>query len=328
MALPVRLHRIDGARYAVPWSVFPLTPDPLRRPLTLGSTRLLMRSLQAVGFGRPDLMLVDQPLLEYLIRPIDPHRVIYRPTDINLDPLTRAAEDRIMRLASGVVATSGVVAGQLAARHPGQHFDVVENGVQTRHFIDAKRAWADRRGVVYVGALDSRFDWPTVIALAGTVPTERFDIFGPAATGHPELPANVRLSGSVDYADLPAVLSRYRVGLLPLNDDPTNSGRSPMKLYEYLAAGLNVVSRATAVTTAGPIGDAYCYQDADSANAVLAHALTSEPTGHGARAAAAMDWSARARLLLAASMVAPRSSHSLVGRPTSSIDQSAAPDPR
>ena len=110
-------------------------------PVTLGSTRLLMRCLQAVRvFGRPDLMVIDQPLLEYLIRPINPHRVLYRPTDINLDPQTRAAEDRFIPLASGVVATSGVVADALAQRHPDQHFTVVQNGCADSSFRGARCA--------------------------------------------------------------------------------------------------------------------------------------------------------------------------------------------
>jgi hypothetical protein len=96
---------------------------------------------------------------------------------------------------------------------------------------------------VYVGALDRRFDWPTVAGLARSAPTVRIDIFGPAASRPPSLPANVFLPGPVDYTDLPRTLARYRVGLLPLSDEETNIGRSPMKLYEYLASGLNVLTR-------------------------------------------------------------------------------------
>ena len=96
------------------------------------------------------------------------------------------------------------------------------------------------------------------------------------------------------------MLSRYRVGLLPLSDDPANDGRSPMKLYEYLAAGLNVLCRSTTALAASAIGDVHCYADGASAAVLLAGLLANEPTGQGALAAAAMDWSARARLVLQA----------------------------
>jgi hypothetical protein len=300
LAVPVRMHRIDGALFAVPWTVFPLTPDPIGRPFTLGSTRLLMRSMRKAGFGEPDLLLVDQPLLHYLVDPIGAAQVIYRPTDINLDPLTRAAEDKILTRVQKVIATSRVVADELAVRHPAVDYRVVENGAQISHFSGTDRDWGQRQGSVYVGAVDHRFDWPTIRELARHRPDERMDIFSPQPGNPPDLPDNVRVRGSIDYADLPQLLSGYRVGLLPLNDDPTNDGRSPMKLYEYLASGLNVVCRSTRAISARPLQDVHCYSDQHSAVTAFDAGLRSAPTGDGAAAAAQMDWPQRARLVLEA----------------------------
>ena len=300
MALPRKPRTIDGVRYTVPLSVFPLTPNPFGRPLTIGSTGLLRSALRRAGFTEFDLMLVDQPLLDYLIEPLGARRVFYRPTDLNVDRRTRAAEERLLGRADGVIATSGVVADALRARHPEQRYRVVENGAQISHFTAAETQWRDRRGAVYVGALDRRFDWPTVAGLARSAPGARIDVFGPFATRPPWLPANVLLAAPVDYADLPRTLARYRVGLLPLSDDETNSGRSPMKLYEYLASGLNVLTRATGPITARPLEDVHAYVDQESADAAYRLALEDEPTGDGAAAAREMDWSARARLVLAA----------------------------
>jgi teichuronic acid biosynthesis glycosyltransferase TuaH len=300
MALPRTPRRIDGARFTVPLSVFPLSPDPIGRPLTLGSTSLLRRALRRAGFTEFDLMLVDQPLLDYLIEPMGAHRVFYRPTDLNVDRLTRAAEERLLVLADGVVATSQVVSDALRVRHPEQRYRVVENGAQISHFSARHTQWGDRRGAVYVGALDRRFDWPTVAGLARSAPRVRIDIFGPAASRPPSLPANVFLPGPVDYTDLPRTLARYRVGLLPLSDEETNIGRSPMKLYEYLASGLNVLTRATGPITARPLHDVHAYVDQESADAGYRLSLENEPSGDGAAAAREMDWSARARLVLTA----------------------------
>lgn len=300
MAVPIRLHSIDGARYAVPWSVFPLTPDPLRRPLTLGSGALLMRTLRKAGFGSADLVLVDQPLLDYLIPAFGSRQVIYRPTDINTDPLTIAAEQRVMSRAQGVIATSAVVAEQLAARYPALPYHVVENGAEIGHFAGHPTPWQQRRGAVYVGALDRRFDFAAVAELAAAVPNEPIDLYSPTLVAPDALRANVRLLGPVDYADLPRTLARYRVGLLPLNDDPTNSGRSPMKLYEYLASGLNVVTRSTKPIATRGLLDVHAYPDRSAATAAYRSALADPPTGDGAAAAAEMDWAARALLVLEA----------------------------
>ena len=47
------------------------------------------------------------------------------------------------------------------------------------------------------------------------------------------------------YQSIASELHRARVGLLPLSASRENEGRSPMKLYEYLAAGLRVLARST-----------------------------------------------------------------------------------
>jgi len=299
MALPRRPRIVDGAKYTVPWSVFPLTPDPLGRPLTLGSTALLRKALRRAGLTTFDLMLVDQPLLDYLIEPMGAKRVFYRPTDLNVDRLTLAAEERMLAIADGVLATSAVVAAALAARHPEQHYRVVENGAEISHFAVEGPSWPDRRGAVYVGAIDRRFDWPTVLTLAGSAPEVVIDVVGPVTSRPAALPANVRLCGPVGYAELPNILAQHRVGLLPLSDELTNSGRSPMKLYEYLASGLNVVARATGPITAGGLRDVRTYVDQESADAAYRVALDALPSGDGAAAAQRMDWSQRARLVLA-----------------------------
>lgn len=308
MALPRRPRMVDGAKFTIPWSVFPLTPDPFGRPLTLGSTRLLRKSLRRAGLTAFDLMLVDQPLLDYLIEPMGAKRVFYRPTDLNVDRLTLAAEERMLRIADGVLATSAVVADALAARHPEQHYRVVENGAEISHFAGPGPRWPDRLGAIYVGAVDRRFDWPTVLGLARSAPQVLIDVVGPVTNRPAALPANVRLRGPVEYAELPKTLAQHRVGLLPLSDEPTNSGRSPMKLYEYLAGGLNVVARATGPISAGGLVDVRTYVDQESADAAYRGALDSPPSGDGAAAAAQMDWSARARLVLSecAAMSAPQ----------------------
>jgi teichuronic acid biosynthesis glycosyltransferase TuaH len=301
-AVPLKLHQIDGAQFAIPWSLFPLTPDPLRRPLTLGSTTLLRRQLGRAGLRDVDLMLVDQPLLQYLIDPIGAKCVVLRPTDINADPLTASVERRLLSRIHGVIATSHAVADNLAAQATGAPppMVVVENGVDLDHFQGSPTPWEQRRGAVYVGALDQRFDWTAVTELARANPLERIDLFGPAPARPTATPTNVTVRGPVPYEELPHLLGNYRVGLLPLNDYPTNRGRSPMKLYEYLAAGLTVVTRATASTTARGLADVRGYDTVAEAGERLRLALTTRPTGDGLDAAAEMGWPERARLVLAA----------------------------
>ncbi len=298
MSLPLRLQSIDGAHFAVPWSVFPLTPDPLAHPLTLGSTRTIRKSLIAKGFDQPELMFVDQPLLDYLIEPLAPQTVIYRPTDIVCGKLGEAAQMRVVKRAAGVVATSAVVEAELSREYPWKPSAVVENGVDIEHFVPGSTPWSARSGAAYVGALDGRFDWNTVAVIGRAHPTQRIDLYGPVAQSRPRLPPNVNLRGALPYEDLPSVLSTYRIGLLPLNHDPANDGRSPMKLFEYLASGLSVVARETSALSAHELADLQVYRTSETAPIVFGTALEAAPTPAGVAAAHEMGWPARAKRVL------------------------------
>lgn len=323
-AVPLRLHTRDGAAFAVPWSVFPLMPDPLPRPLRLGSGAVLRRRLAAHwrALGQDphrafDLTLIDQPLLDYLLDDLPVGEIVYRPTDVNVRPAQIAAEDRVLARCAGVIATSDVVAGAITARtattRPGLPVVAVPNGAQIAAFDVAGPAWADRRGAVYVGALDERFDWAAICAMALAVPTEPVSVHGPVTGPVPALPDNVTIHGAVPYEQVPALFAAHRVGVLPLSDHPTNAGRSPMKLYEYLAAGLRVVARRTPALAATPLADVALYGPAvagadqvrvddpatpAAAGRAYAQAHAQAPSGDGRLAAREMDWSVRAVLVL------------------------------
>lgn len=54
--------------------------------------------------------------------------------------------------------------------------------------------------------------------------------------------ANVHFTGPVEHSHLPALGSLFDVGLLPFRDTPLTRSASPLKLLEYLALGVPVVS--------------------------------------------------------------------------------------
>ena len=332
LAVPLRLRISDGAAFAVPWSLFPLMPDPLPRPLRLGSAALLRRRLashwRALGQDpdRPfDLTLIDQPLLDYLLDDLPVGPVVYRPTDVNVRPAQIAAEDRVLARCQGVVATSSVVATAITERlvQLDRTLPVVAvpNGAQIAVFEVDGPSWSERRGAVYVGALDERFDWAAVQEMAQAEPDEPVDVYGPVTGAVPALPGNVTVRGPVPYEQVPGLFATHRVGILPLSDHPTNAGRSPMKLYEYLAAGLRVVSRRTPALAAAPLADVTLYgttvqgttgnasagAPGPTAAAAYRAAHAAAPSGDGRTAAREMDWSVRAALVVdrARGMITP-----------------------
>lgn len=243
-----------------------------------------------------DAVLIDQPLLwDSSVRGMS-RRLVYRPTDLYPSGVKAQAQRRIVDAADGVVATSGGVLeglGTFAAPSI-----VLENGVDSERF--APEISEERPPVcVYVGALDARFDWRQLDAWALQHPTVRFLVAGPLPASPPKMPDNVELVGAVPHHALPGLLHRSRVGLLNLSDDPLNAARSPMKLNEYLAAGLTVVARETPVLQPDPNAGLLTYTGSSDAAIALERALASSSANiAGMRRAATESWDAKANQLL------------------------------
>ncbi len=104
---------------------------------------------------------------------------------------------------------------------------------------------------VYVGALDERFDFRAIQALALARPQWSIVLIGPRGGNQlwAAKLANVYFLGARPYEKIPGYLHHSSVALLPLSDHPANAGRSPMKIYEYGAAGLPVITVDTAELT-------------------------------------------------------------------------------
>jgi glycosyltransferase involved in cell wall biosynthesis len=117
----------------------------------------------------------------------------------------------------------------------------------------------------------------------------------------PSLPPNVYVMGKRPYFQLPQYLSGLDVCLVPFKNNPITHGASPLKLYEYLAAGRAVVST--------PVPDlpafetvVWCAEDVPSFIRAIQEALTVAHDPYEQRrrveAVAPHSWDARARTLI------------------------------
>lgn len=198
-----------------------------------------------------EVTLIDQPsFIGFYQTYIASKKVFYRPTDIYKNMgggKYEKHEEKSVEICGGIIATSKEVLDALGSKALSKPNIVVENGVDYE-FFSKPRSSAARKGFVYVGAIDFRFDLDFLIKLASLLPNENFDIFGSVSIeiNSKKLPNNLSFKGSVDYSIVPGLLHTYRYGLIPLNDHPANVGRSPMKLFEYQAAGLITLVRESA----------------------------------------------------------------------------------
>lgn len=258
--------------------------------------RMLDRALGRHGLRDFDIALIDKPGLGPIVPNLRARRLVYRATDSHEDDRFRPDVAQLMSVVDAAVATSTTVLETLGPRTNRIPVLVLENGVEFERF--RVTAVPGGKGAVYLGALDHRFDWRTVAALAEHCTNVPFRLIGPVSVAPPVLPKNVELVGPVPYHDTPRVLSSALVGLLPLIDNSVNRGRSPMKYFEYLAAGLYVVASATPALESQRAPGALLYRTPEQAIEALEQQLAqSARNTAGVAAAREFDWSKRAEIL-------------------------------
>ncbi|OGT43029.1 MAG: hypothetical protein A3F13_07490 [Gammaproteobacteria bacterium RIFCSPHIGHO2_12_FULL_40_19] len=132
------------------------------------------------------------------------------------------------------------------------------NVVDVEHFAKARDSQSEptdmrfiaRPRLLYYGVLsDFKIDVQLLNALAQKRPEWQIVLIGEEREGQnsPLLQAlkklsNVHFLGYRAYANLPLYLSAVDVGILPLDDNPYTRFMFPMKFFEFLAAGVPVVS--------------------------------------------------------------------------------------
>jgi glycosyltransferase involved in cell wall biosynthesis len=152
----------------------------------------------------------------------------------------------LSRHATGLCATSQALLDTLHG--PGKRF-MVPNGVAFEHYRGARNrpvpedlAGIHSPRVIYVGAIYEWFDMPLLHAIARDNPNMQFILLGFSKTELPELPGNVHYLGNRQWQDVPAYVAHCDVGIIPFKQGELTSYVNPLKLYEYLACEIPVVS--------------------------------------------------------------------------------------
>lgn len=138
----------------------------------------------------------------------------------------------------------------------------IPNGVDIMHFSSPSNmdqfAHIPAQSVVYSGVIQERFDIQLMKATAEQLPDIQFILAGPV---WPEVDIsplaavpNIRFIGPIPYADLPNLFAHVRAGIIPHVINAFTQSMNPLKLYEYLAAGLPVVSTPVSGTEQFPNG--------------------------------------------------------------------------
>lgn len=192
---------------------------------------------------------------------------------------------------------------------------LVENGVDTAHFKTSRsRDFQSTRLLEllnggrpiagYFGALAAWLDYELVRRVAELLPHVNFVFIGHDYDGSlKELesgPANILILPPVDYAVLPCSAVWFDVALLPFKINEITLATSPLKLFEYMALGLPVVS--TPIPEVRKYRGVLIADDPDSFARAIVEGLSLKNNIETqltlAKEAASNDWNARAATIL------------------------------
>ncbi|MGH7437656.1 MAG: glycosyltransferase [Polyangiaceae bacterium] len=217
----------------------------------------ILGAMRRLGFGRP-INWVFTPTASVVAGSLNEDLLVYYCVDeftAFSDAGTRSMvelEEQLLHKADLVVVSAKRLLDSKSARNP--RTVLVRHGVDYDHFrkallpeteIPGEIAKLPRPIIGYFGLMAA--DWISVDLLehvARSFPGGSLVLLGKVTTDLSRLTAlpNVHLLGRKPFADLPAYSKGFDVAILPFPISEVTLNANPLKVREYLAAGLPVVS--------------------------------------------------------------------------------------
>lgn len=224
------------------------------------------RMIQELSSRHYNLLYIDNIAFGFLLDTLSYDKSVFRVMDIHdqfpgWGHRARSLAADIAQRCDLTVYSARGSKGYTASLRP-RKMAFVPNGVEYSLFADASQgsnSHADQTDngesklesakgpiALYTGMLDSRIDWSLVGFLARKIPQVSFFFVGPTAKAQVKnLPSNVHCIGPIAHSKLPYIMKKASIALIPFNYSNNSkllAGMRPIKLLEFFAAGLPVVS--------------------------------------------------------------------------------------
>lgn len=223
--------------------------------------RQVKRAARKLGMSEP-ILWAYVPQAEDVIDVLDPSLVVYHCVDdvaaqkgVDADSF-REAEERFARRADLVLASAPALAERM--RTLSDHVLYAPNVADTGTFatsldpgpVDPDLDALPHPRLVFQGAIvATKLDVQLLAEVAALRPEWSIVLVGPRGAGDPtgdlsplDQAPNIHMIGARPANDLPQVLRGADIGLIPYAINDLTRSVFPMKVYEYLAAGLPVLA--------------------------------------------------------------------------------------
>jgi glycosyltransferase involved in cell wall biosynthesis len=244
----------------IPGRYYSLWVNNSNQTLTAFWVRRILRRLNA----RPALLWLYAPELAPLLGRFGERLSVYHCIDEHAAEtagrkrrVLTAMEETLLRGADIVFANSRAIYDKKRSHNPNTHR--VPSGADVVHFsrgldgslpVHPAIATIPQPRIGYIGNINERLDYAVLDHLASRHPEWSIVLVGDTYPWTMRAPAlkrmlalpNVHFLGKHPFADMPAIVKGMSVCMLPYVEDERAHYRSPLKLYEYLAAGKPVVA--------------------------------------------------------------------------------------
>ena len=122
------------------------------------------------------------------------------------------------------------------------------NGVNISKFFKnfKKRSYNVQKPfkIGYVGAIRDILDQKLILSISKKFPNDKIYLIGPILTDYKELKnrKNLIFLGEKKHDDILFYLKKFNIGIIPYKVNKFTNSINPLKIYEYISAGLPVVS--------------------------------------------------------------------------------------